>query len=158
MKEKGKIKFILSENLNRLAKWLRILGYDAVLYKSVHFNTMVRLAIKENRIFLTRSKKIVNSSLKFSRLLIKSDDHSEQLNELSELLEYKEEEIFSRCILCNKELYEIQKEKISHLIPKFVYETYSEFKICRKCGRIFWRGTHYQEMKNRLEKLFKIRK
>ncbi len=146
MKDTLKPKFLLTENLNRLAKWLRMLGYDAAIYKSISFHNMIRLAVKERRIILTRSTKQAKSNLKFSRILIKADNHLQQLKELKEVISFNEHYIFLRCLLCNKLLIEIAKEKIKDLVPEFIYENQTDFKVCRKCGKIYWQGTHYKAM------------
>jgi len=147
-------KFTLTEDLGKLAKLLRMLGYDAAIYKSVNLFTIIRIAKKERRIFVTRSQKKVKSNQKFSRILIKSENHLEQLREMKDYIRLNEEHIFTRCIICNKLLFDISKNKIIDLIPEFIYQNHSNFKVCRKCGKIFWKGTHYQNMKTELIKMF----
>ena len=154
MKVVLKPKFLLTENLNRLAKWLRMLGYDAAIYRSISFHNMIRLAVKERRIILTRSNKQAKSNLKFSRILIKADNYLQQLTELIEIIAFNEQNTFSRCLLCNRLLSEITKEKIKDLIPDFIYENHTDFKVCRKCGKIYWQGTHYKAMLAELKKTF----
>ncbi len=153
MKDALKPKFLLTENLNRLAKWLRMLGYDAAIYKSISFHNMIRLAKKERRIILTRSAKQAKSNLKFSRILIKADKHLEQIKELKEIITFNEQYTFSRCLLCNKRLYGISREKVKDLVPEFIYEDHTDFKVCRKCGNIYWKGTHYKSMLAELKKI-----
>lgn len=153
MKDTLKPKFLLTENLNRLAKWLRMLGYDAAIYKSISFHNMIRLAVKERRIILTRSSKQAKSNLKFSRILIKSDNHLEQIRELKEIISFNEHYIFLRCLLCNKLLSGISREKVKDLVPELIYENHTDFKVCRKCGKIYWQGTHYKAMLAELGKI-----
>ncbi|NQV18886.1 MAG: Mut7-C RNAse domain-containing protein [Armatimonadetes bacterium] len=153
MKDTLKPKFLLTENLNRLAKWLRMLGYDAAIYKSISFHNMIRLAKKERRIILTRSNKQAKSSLKFSRILIKTDNHLEQIKELKGVITFNEQYTFSRCLLCNKQLYGISREKVKDLVPEFIYENQTDFKVCKKCGKIYWQGTHYKSMMAELKKI-----
>jgi len=147
-------KFILAENLNKLARWLRLLGYDAVLYKSISFDNMIRIACKDRRILLTRSKKQSRSKKHFARHLIKEENHIEQLKEIKHLLVYDQERIFSRCMYCNKILYEIDKDKIRDKVPDYVWQNQDRFRVCRKCGRIYWLGTHTATIKKDLDKLF----
>ena len=153
-----KPKFLLTENLNRLSKWLRMLGYDATIYKSISLSNMIRLAVKERRIILTRSAKQAKSNLKFSRILIKSDNHFKQIKELKEIITFNEQYTFSRCLVCNKQLYGISKEKVKDLVPEFIYENQADFKVCRKCGKIYWQGTHYKVMLEVLKNIFDYRK
>ena len=152
--ESLKPRFLLAENLGRLAKWLRLLGYDTVVYKSISYHNMVRLALKDRRIILTRSKKDANLNGRFSRRLIVSDKHLDQLEEIKDLLRLNNDKVFTRCLICNRILYDISKNKIQDFIPEFVWERHSKFKICRKCGKIYWQGTHYKDMLNKLKKIF----
>ena len=146
-------KFLLDGNLGRLAKWLRMLGYDVAVYKSISIEKKISLCTKERRIFLTRSNKIAKRKESFSRILIKAEKYDEQLQEISQLLELNSERLFSRCLKCNYRLQDILAEKIDGLVPESVMHNFSEFKICRKCGKIYWRGSHYDAMKSKLKNL-----
>ena len=146
-------KILLDENLGKLGKWLRMLGYDTAVYKSISIEKKVSLCVKERRIFLTRSSKIAKRKESFSRILIKSEKYDEQLQEISHLLELNNEKLFSRCLKCNYRLQDIHAEKINGLVPEKVKHNFSEFKICRKCGKIYWRGSHYEAMKCKLNNL-----
>ncbi|MBT6993814.1 MAG: hypothetical protein HN952_02555 [Candidatus Cloacimonetes bacterium] len=147
-------KFLLDENLNKLAKWLRILGYDAAIYKNISFLQRANLTKKERRIYLTRSKKESKSHLVFSRILLKSDDYLQQIKELRELLHYDENEMFLRCTKCNRKLYYIDKERVSGKIPQRVFAHFTTFYVCRKCGNFYWKGSHFVVLKKKLEKIF----
>lgn len=147
-------KFVADTNLGRLAKWLRILGYDAVFYKDVSIFTLSRIANSENRIFLTRSQKITNRKLFDHVRLIKCDYVFDQLQELQCLITDDEEYLLTRCSICNKLLYEVEKQKLESLVPTYVYQTNVQFKICRACGKIYWSGTHNEEIKKKLKEVF----
>ncbi len=147
-------RFILRENLGKLARDLRLLGYDAAVYQNIGFHNLNRIAARDKRIILTRSHLEANRKKLNQVLLIQSDNNDEQLREISSILEFNENYIFSRCSLCNKLLYEIDKEKILNLVPEFVISQNSSFRICRFCGHIYWRGDHYQAMIKRLKNLF----
>jgi len=148
-------KFLITENLNRMAKWLRILGYDTALYKSISFSNMNRVARKDRRVILTRDRKHLKMAQENKIILIRSIHHLKQLKEIKSILTFEEKYLFSRCIHCNKLLYEISGRNIKELIPEFIYKNHNEFRICRKCGKIYWRGSHYKEMLNKLEIIFK---
>ncbi len=154
--EELKPKFLLDENLNRLAKWLRMLGYDATIYKSVSIPNKLRLTKKERRIYLTRSPKTAKLKEKFSRFLIRTVDHQQQLGELKKFLKFDDNFLFTRCIECNRKLEKISKEKIKGIIPPYIYETFIEFTICRKCGKVYWQGSHYASMKRQLKNMLTI--
>jgi uncharacterized protein with PIN domain len=147
-------KFLVDINLGRLAKWLRFLGYDTLYYQKVSLYALSRIANSEKRVFLTRSEK--NSRLKIfnDSILIKSSNFLEQLSELKSLITLDQELLFSRCSLCNKPLFSVEKEKLAHLIPEYIFQSQQDFKICRACGKIYWNGTHQHKISNELEKLY----
>ncbi len=147
-------RFLLDENLNRLAKWLRLLGYDAVVYNAIRRQKQITLAVKERRILLTRDKKTAKSKQDFRRIYIKSDDHIKQLKEIRDIIQLADNLIFSRCPECNKVLLDIDKHRVCGLVPPFVFENFDEFKVCRRCGRIFWKGSHYKQMQKKLTEIF----
>ncbi len=147
---KKQSKFIMEENLNRLAKWVRMIGCDVVVYKNISLQKMINIARKEKRVFVTRSKKKSNLKLNYKRWLIRSDNYLKQLEELKPILQ--PQQLFSRCIKCNRKLNDIHKSKTKNLVPDKVYRKYKEYKICRRCGKIFWKGTHYQKMLKKLKK------
>lgn len=145
-------KFLLDENLGRLAKWLRMLGYDTIIPRSISTDTKIKLCVNERRIFLTRDKKIAKSNRSFSRKLITEKGYNKQLLQLRDLISF-ENELSSRCLNCNYLLQPINAKYLKDIVPEMVLNNFSEFKICRKCGKIYWRGTHYQAMKTELKNL-----
>ncbi|MCK5022292.1 MAG: Mut7-C RNAse domain-containing protein [Candidatus Pacebacteria bacterium] len=146
-------KFLLDENLGKLSKLLRMLGYDAAVYQSISIEKKISLCNKERRVFLTRSNKIAKRKECFSRILIKSEKYDDQLQEISYLLELNNEMLFTRCLECNNKLSEIHSEQIGSLVPENVKHNFTEFKICRKCGKVFWQGSHYDAMMSKLKNL-----
>jgi uncharacterized protein with PIN domain len=101
-----------------------------------------------------RSKKLAKSKEKFKRRLLVSNFPKEQLQELSDLINYDEKFIFTRCSECNKILFKIEKKKIQNIIPEYIFNHHSEFKICRHCGKIFWQGSHWLKIRKMMESLF----
>ncbi|MCB5230753.1 MAG: Mut7-C RNAse domain-containing protein [Candidatus Cloacimonas sp.] len=146
-------KFIADVNLGRLAKWLRLLGYDTLFHKNISIYTLTRLANSEKRIFLTRSVKNYNKKIFDEKILLKNDLVFEQLDELRSIIRYDEAFAFTRCSACNSLLVEVDKPRIKSLVPSYVYETNDLFKLCRSCGKIYWKGTHKDEIEGRLLKL-----
>jgi uncharacterized protein with PIN domain len=146
-------KFILTVDANKLAKWLRLMGYDAKVVKSISVLNLVRIANKEKRIVLSRSKEILNHPVDFQRVYLNSDNYQKQLTELIELIEFKQNLLFTRCPEDNNELVDIAKKKILHLIPEKVASSYHDFKVCQKCGRIYWKGSHYTEISQKLTEI-----
>jgi len=154
IKETKLPRFLLRENLNKLARELRLLGYDAAIYKQISFHNLCRIAARENRIILTRSLGESKQKTDNQIILIKAVLVDQQLLQIKPVLQFDPVIIFSRCSLCNKMLYEIDKKKIINFVPEYVLTHNSHFKICRFCGHIYWEGDHHQAILKRLKNLF----
>ncbi|MBN2829313.1 MAG: hypothetical protein JXR56_03210 [Candidatus Cloacimonetes bacterium] len=139
------MKFILTSELNKLAKKLRFLGYNSTVSRSLSSHTTIRIAIKEERILLTRSVKLAKDKRCFTRILLVDDEPADQLRYLFHELKLNHDNIFTRCPDCNSELQNIPVEKVGITLPAKVLANYSEFKVCRKCGKYYWKGTHYEK-------------
>lgn len=138
------MKFILSRELGRLAKWLRILGFDTAYFNQDNTATLIIQALRENRMILTRNHKLA-AAARVKLFLVKTEKLKDQLIEvLKELnLTLNSDMMFSRCIICNVELQPLAKEKVQNQVPEYVFKTQSNFVICPGCKRIYWTGTHW---------------
>lgn len=146
------MKFILTKELGRLAKWLRILGYDSVYYDKDDKSKLVILSLRDERTILTRDAKM--SRFTGVRMLrITDDDLKKQLNQVVKDLGLKIEEnkTFLRCVDCNEVLSDVKKESVKDKVPEYVFKTQNEFKMCSTCNKIFWKGTHWQLVKEFLK-------
>lgn len=148
-----RLKFILTVDAQKLAKWLRLLGYDTKVIKSVTMLNLIRIAKKEGRIIISRSKSVLNHPLVFDRIFLTSNHLEDQLQELKPWLSYDEEYVFTRCPEDNELLKDIAKSKILELIPEKVAELHDDFKACHKCGRVYWQGSHYRQIRDKIKEL-----
>lgn len=147
-------KFILTKELGRLAKWLRILGYDSEYFTEEKLSSLIIAALRDNRIILTRNHKM--SDIDAAKILyIKSEHIKEQLVQALRELNLQPDEalMFSRCIVCNLELSNIEKEKVKDKVPEYVFKTQDDFVNCHQCKRIYWQGTHWGNVKKTLEEI-----
>ncbi len=138
------MKFLVTKELGRLAKWLRILGYDTAYFKEENKSSLVIEALREERVILTRNKRFsLPKGVRF--LWIKGNLVKEQLSEvIKELnLSLDEDTMFSRCTICNEEISPISKDKVKDRVPEYVFKTQADFFICPNCQRIYWQGTHW---------------
>lgn len=153
------LRFIVDNNVGKLAKWLRVMGYDALFFEGED-DTMIRRALAEDRIVLTKDRQIMKRRVvtkgKLKALLLLEDDPWKQLQRVVRQLklDYKKR-AFSLCLECNSPLVSQKKEEVKDLVPPFVFQTQSQFMQCPHCGRIYWRGTHWQAMSQELEALLK---
>lgn len=148
-------KFLVDKMLGRLARWLRVFGFDAV-YSSDKFGAELLLeSLRENRILLTRGKKL-SEKRGWQVIYLQSDFVGEQLKQLSsELnLKYMLNRVFSRCTICNGKIEAVaDKKEIKELVPEYVYKTQNEFYRCSECKHIYWKGTHMDLIKKDLAEL-----
>lgn len=147
-------RFILTRELGRLAKWLRILGYDASYFDSDNVSTLIVRSLRENRVVLTRNSKLTrHRGVRIVKLT--SDFLTEQLREVTRKLKLKpqKEAMFSRCVICNEKLMELGKQKVEGRVPAYVFQTQEDFLNCPKCQRIYWSGTHWGNVQRYLEEI-----
>lgn len=139
--------------LGKLARWLRLLGYDVVYYPLVRDIELIERALKENRIILTRDTRLIKRKLIKDYLLIRSDRYLEQLTQvIVELkLEVNEGDFFTRCLICNRLIENAEKGEVKDRVPPYVYRTQDSFYHCPDCGRIYWPGTHSVRAREKLK-------
>jgi uncharacterized protein with PIN domain len=146
-------RFIVDSMLGRLAKWLRILGYDTLYWRGSDWHMLKEKG--RGRIFLTRTTKFPHGR-NFQRVILVREDNPEiQLRSVMRKLDLKVDEhrIFSRCIVCNRQLEKTPKGEVEGRVPDFVFSTYSEFSSCPGCARIYWKGTHQENMRKKITEL-----
>lgn len=151
-------KFIVDINAGKLSRWLRIIGYDTLLFTDIDDGLMLKIAAKENRVILTRDGQLLKRRLitsgKIKAMLIKGEDSREQLRQVVEHLHldfaFKP---FTLCLECNQKLIRRQKEDIHDRIPPRVYQKEDYYMECPSCHRIYWKGTHWEAMRLELERI-----
>lgn len=143
------MKFIADCMLGKLAKWLKLLGLDTVYMRSAEDNELVRIALREDRILLTRDNELSGRKMVRDRaLFIESDNTWGQLRQVLSRFEIEptEEMLFTRCTVCNEPIEEVSKLSVKSDVPEYVYKTQEHFKLCPSCRRIYWRGTHIEHI------------
>ncbi|MFC2165991.1 Mut7-C RNAse domain-containing protein [Acidobacteriota bacterium] len=142
--------------LGKLAKWLKILGFDAIFFSRIEDEELMAIAQKEGRILLTRDTGIIERTRNVKKLFIDSEEWRVQVKQVLDHFDLWEDvKPNSRCIECNYPLKEISKERAKNLVTPFVYETANTFALCPSCERVFWRGTHLKDMEFKISELLK---
>jgi uncharacterized protein with PIN domain len=153
-------KFIVDCNVGKLAKWLRLMGYDTQFFDGRDDFHLVAMAQAEGRVILTRDTRIVKrrviTSGRLKAVLVQSDEPERQIHQVIEALgldcRFKP---FTICLECNQVLVERGKGEVKDLVPPYVFQTQSQFMECPTCRRIYWRGTHWGAMTERLKKFMR---
>jgi uncharacterized protein len=153
-----KTKFMVDQNVGKLSKLLRLMGYDTAFFTGENDTQMVNLALAENRVILTRDTHILKrrsvTSGRVRAILIKTDNIEEQIKQVvDELNLHNQIEPFILCLECNRPLTKRTKEEVQNRVPPYVWQTQKEYMECLECHRIYWKGTHWEAMTTRLQKL-----
>ncbi len=138
--------------LGRLARWLRILGYDTLYDSRWTDDELARLARAEGRILLTRDVALARRR-GVRALFIVSERVEGQLRQVAQALGLRAECSFTRCAVCNGRLEQVPKGWAWGYVPPYTFCTQREFRLCPNCNRFYWRGTHWERMQRVLAEL-----
>jgi uncharacterized protein with PIN domain len=152
------IKFIADNNVGKLARWLRLMGYDTLLLERKDDAHMIKTALGQDRVVLTKDSQFMKRRLVTKGTL--RTVHIDQDNPVLQLrrvvrtlgLDYCFKP-FSLCLECNRELVAVGKEEVRNLVPARVFQTQIQYRQCPACRRIYWPGTHWQAMSKKLQDL-----
>jgi len=143
------MKLLADAMLGKLAKWLRILGYDTAYMPDTDDDQLVRLALREDRVLLTRDRYLCERRIVRARcVFVDWGTTAQQVRQVLDVLDLHptEESLFTRCAVCNGEIAPVTKEEAADRIPPYVYKTQTEFGRCSQCDKIYWRGTHVEHV------------
>jgi uncharacterized protein with PIN domain len=144
--------------VGKLARWLRMMGYDSVFFNGDDDSQIVKQALAENRIILTRDTRMMLrraiSGGRVKAILMESEKPEEQMQKLTGILDLKgQARPFTLCLECNQPLEKRSREDVVGRVPPYVYRTQTQYMECPECHRIYWRGTHWAAMVRKIEKL-----
>jgi len=150
------MKFLLENNLSRLGKWLRFLGYDVRVFEG---EVNVREVFgQRDRVFLTTSKRLYDllSQRGLRVFLVPREDWRIQLCMVIKRFGLSSEPRLDLCALCGMPLERVRKEEFSDRIPPSAYDSAYDFTYCRRCDYLFWKGTHYEGMLRTLKEVLEL--
>ena len=151
-------RFVVDINVGRLAKWLRVMGYDTVFPREGGDNDLVRIALREDRVLVTRDagfslrRAVRQGQMRVVRIM--DDDLRGQLSQLVRELKLDLKGGFSRCVCCNELLHPAAMENVAGRVPPYVYQNHQDFMECPQCRRLYWRGTHWSSMISQLDQVY----
>jgi len=161
MPQKDHTTFIADVMVGRLARYLRMAGYDVKYMNDADDELIVNIARKENRVVLTRDTMMLERRQFRQGVLrsvfIRHDSLEKQLLQVSSDLDIELEPDLVVCLVCNSPLEDVEKRDISGEVPPYVYRTQDSFKYCSSCEKYYWRGTHYEYIKKFFDGLKSMR-
>ena len=154
-------RFVVDAMLGRLARWLRTLGWDTAHDDFISDADLVRRALEENRILVTRDRKLTEEWRIDGVLVLESDETREQLAEVVEALELERpDRLFTRCRNCNEPLEPVSRREITEhpqledRVPPRILEVHERFSLCPDCHRVYWEGSHTDRMRREVARVF----
>ena len=152
------VKFVADNNVGKLARWLRLMGYDTLLFRQKDDDQMIQRALSEDRVVLTKDAQFMKRRLvtsgRLKAIYIREDDPKVQAQQVVKTLKLDYHfKPFSLCLECNQALVGRGKQEVRNLVPPHVLETQSQYTECPACHRIYWPGTHWQAMMRKLQDL-----
>jgi hypothetical protein len=147
------LRFAADRMLGKLAKWLRVMGYQVIYGEHLSGSSLIRAARADDRLILTRDRKLRKRQPP-DYLFIESDHYREQLCQVIRVCGLKPlDHAFTRCLECDILLEPRTKAEIEKSVPPYVLATQEKFSWCPKCRRVFWPGTHHERMLEELRGL-----
>ena len=147
-----KLQFILDVHLGKLARYLRMFGFDTLYETDYKDSRIVKIAQAQNRIILTRDVSILKIKSVTHGYWIRSQHPVEQLTEVIRRFDLNSNiKPFSRCTVCNGIVEKVEKESVINKLQPKTKLYYEDFYQCKSCKKVYWKGSHYDKMKNFIE-------
>lgn len=139
------MRFLVTDESKRLARWLRLAGCDVELMPAQPLPALYQRAHNEARVILTRNGRVKTGGL-VRVVQVRSHRLEEQLRQMIQDagLVIDEAALFTRCDRCNVELEALEKPNVKERVPPFVYQTQEVFYTCPSCRRVYWAATHWE--------------
>ena len=140
--------------LGTLAKWLRIYGFDTFYAtNNLDDSDILDMAKTEKRILISRDKRLIQNARKENIKIVelKTTDIDEQIRKVITDYPVDKNKFLSRCIICNSKVEDIDKNKVKDKIPDRIFINKEKFWFCKKCNKIYWKGSHYENMIKKMD-------
>lgn len=152
-----KTKFICDVHLGKLARNLRMFGFDVYYRNDLSDNKIVEISLSEKRTILTRDVGLLKRSEVTHGYFVRTDDPEKQTAEVLQRFHlYKQIKPFTICLDCGNKLIRVAKKDIVQLLPDKVREQQSKFFYCVNCKKIYWAGSHFNNMKSAIQNFLMI--
>ncbi len=152
MNREGK-RFLADRNLGSLARWLRLLGFDTMYPDILDDGELLKMAKREGRTLLTRDRNLASRN-PAATYLVNAGNLEEQLQEVVRVFQLSEKaKPLSRCSLCNHPVKPVMKEKVKEVVPQKVLDFQENYWQCSGCGKVYWQGSHWERMKEKLRQV-----
>ena len=150
------VMFINDVHLGKMAKYLRLFGFDTLYRTDYNDPEIINLSLSEKRIILTRDVGLLKNQKVTHGYWIRSQFLNEQIKEVLRRFDLLNQILpFTRCMECNGLLTDVLKENILDSLLPGTNEYYNKFRQCSFCNRIYWEGSHYERMRKYVDNIIK---
>jgi len=144
-------KFICDVNIGKLARWLRIFGFDTLYENNFEDDELAELASKTQRILLSKDCNLLKRKKVIWGHLVRVDDPTAQIVDVIKLFQLERlTQPYKRCPRCNGKLLRVEKKKVDHLLEPLTRKYYTVFNQCDTCCQVYWQGSHRSKMEENL--------
>jgi len=149
-----KTRFIVDVHLGKLARYLRMLGFDTAYSREWKNAILIDLSLREKRIILTRNTGVLKHKRVTHGYWLRHHEPLQQLREVLRALDlFGQVRAFTRCMDCNGLSHRADKALIQDQVDPGILQRFNEFNQCSDCGKIFWQGSHHQHMLSLISKI-----
>jgi uncharacterized protein with PIN domain len=147
-------RFVIDVNLGRLARWLRVLGFDVWWSSDADDQLLADISLDQQRILLTRDRGLLKRRAITHGLFVHSEQPKQQTLEVMRRLDLRRRVApLTRCVRCNGRLDTVAKEEVMDRLEPLTRRYYDEFSRCADCGQIYWPGTHFARLTSLIDEL-----
>ncbi|WP_029106726.1 Mut7-C RNAse domain-containing protein [Mycobacterium sp. URHD0025] len=147
-------RFVVDVNLGRLARLLRVLGFDVWWSNDADDQTLADISLQQQRILLTRDRGLLKRRAITHGLFVHSEQPEGQTREVLRRLDLRRRVApFTRCVRCGGRLASVAKEEVADRLEPLTRRYYDEFGRCTECGQIYWPGTHFERLSSLVDGL-----
>jgi uncharacterized protein len=147
-------RFVVDVNLGRLARLLRVLGFDVWWSSDADDQSLADISLEQQRILLTRDRGLLKRRAITHGLFVRSQQPEQQTLEVIRRLDLSERLApLTRCVRCNGMLATVSKGEVLDQLEPLTRRHYDEFSRCADCGRIYWAGSHHPRLLSLVDRL-----
>lgn len=141
------MRFIADVNLGKLARYLRLLGFDTIADGQWQDPELVEIAASQSRMMLTKDRPLLKRAAVTHGYLVRAVEPMEQLVEVIHRFDVSGDiQPFTRCMECNGVVRSVTKADVDHLLEPLTRRYFDDFRQCPDCERVFWKGSHHRRL------------
>lgn len=145
-------KFVLDVHLGTLARYLRLFGFDTIYRNDLEDDEIIDISLSGQRIILTRDLFILKNGKVTHGYFVRETNPTKQLQEIIRRFDLKDQvNPFHRCLECNGIIIKVEKNKIEKDLKTNTRKAFQEFYQCCSCLKVYWKGSHYERMLERIK-------